>query len=54
MFAKVTPPADLQPAIDDLSPEALEFLKAETKGREILPLDLARAKDFERGELVNG
>lgn len=47
----VTPPQDLQPAIDALSEMGKAWLKKRTKGRAVTPLDLAQAGDFERGEL---
>ena len=51
MAGTVTPPDDLQPAIDALGELGYAWLKKETKGRSITPQDLARAADFERGEL---
>ena len=51
MAGTVTPPDDLQPAIDALTEIGRAWLNKETKGREIMPRDLARAADFERGEL---
>ncbi len=47
----VTPPDDLQPAIDALTELGRAWLMKHTKGRQITPRDLARAADFERGEL---
>ena len=54
MSGTVTPPEDLQPAIDALTPKGLAWLKERTKGREVLPADIAKAFDFERGELKDG
>lgn len=51
MNGTVTPPSDLQPAINALSDIGRAWLKKETKGRQVMPRDLARAADFERGEL---
>ena len=51
---KVTPPDDLQPAVDALGELGKAWLNKQTKGREITPYDLAKAADFERGELKNG
>ena len=49
---KVTPPDDLQPAIDALGPIGLAYLiSMTTHGREVTPLILAKAADYERGEL---
>ena len=47
----VTPPKDLQPAIDALGPMGSAYLKALAAGGKITPLLLAQAADFERGEL---
>ena len=47
---KVTPPADLQPAIDALGPKGKSYLKGLSQGT-IEPWMLAQAADFERNEL---
>jgi hypothetical protein len=52
MYGKVTPPKDLGPAIEALTDKGREFLQKETKGRKITPPDIARAADYERGELI--
>ena len=49
--ARVTPPADLQPAIDALTDKGKEFLKELAGDGKITPDMLAKAADFERGEL---
>lgn len=51
MAGTVTPPDDLQPAIDGLNDIGRAWLKKETKGRKIEPRDVSRAADFMRGEL---
>lgn len=50
----VTPPDDLQPAIDALSDTGRAWLNRRCKGRDIQPRDVALAADFERGELNHG
>ena len=47
----VTPPDDLQPAIDALGPKGKSYLKGLTGDKEITPTMLAKAADFERNEL---
>lgn len=54
MSGTVTPPDDLQPAIDALSDIGRAWLYKQTLGRDILPRDLAKAADYERGDLKNG
>jgi len=49
---KVTPPDDLQPAIDALGKVGRAYLTALAAGGKITPLLLAQAADFERGELI--
>lgn len=51
MRGRVTPPDDLQPAIDALTEKGWGWLMKRCKGREITPDDLALAGDYERGEL---
>ena len=51
MAGIVTPPDDLQPAIDALSEMGAAWLMKQTKGRDITPRDVSLAGDFERGEL---
>lgn len=51
MSGVVTPPDDLQPAIDALTEIGRAWLMKRTEGRSITPKDLALAGDFERGEL---
>lgn len=53
MSGKVTPPDDLQPAIDALTNKGKMWLDAYTQGRDITPRDLALAGDFEREELTH-
>ena len=47
---KVTPPADLGPAIAELSEAARERMYASLAGREPTSRDVAQAADWERGE----
>ena len=47
----VTPPDDLQPEINALSEIGRAWLKKKCKGRAVRPADIAKAADFERGEL---
>ena len=42
----VTPPNDLQPAIDDLPDVGKLWLAKRCNGRAVLPQDIARAADF--------
>ena len=51
MSGTVTPPDDLQPAIDALSEMGRAWLKKQSKGRAVTPADIAHAADYERGEL---
>lgn len=51
MGGTVTPPQDLQPAINALSPMGRSYLAQITEGREITPSDIAKASDYERGYL---
>ena len=51
MSGTVTPPDDLQPAIDALSDIGRAWLKKQTKGRDVKPADIAHAADYERGDL---
>lgn len=46
-----TPPDDLQPAIDALSKAGRDYLVQQCIGREVTHHDIAKAADFERGEL---
>lgn len=46
----VTPPKDLQPAIDALGPRGRSYLKGLAQGDKITPKMLAKAADFERGD----
>jgi len=46
----VTPPKDLQPAIDALGKTGQAYLKALAAGGKITPWMLAQAADYERGE----
>ena len=48
---KVTPPDDLQPAIDALTSKGRSYLKGLAQNDPITPQMLAKAADFERGEL---
>jgi hypothetical protein len=48
---KVEPPKDLQPAIDALSETGRNYLKALAAGENIHPWMIAKAADYERGEL---
>ena len=51
MSGRVVPPDDLQPAIDALTELGAAWLRKQTNGRDVTPTDVARAADFERGEL---
>jgi len=50
LVGKVTPPKDLQPAIDALGPKGKSYLRGLSQCEKITPLMLAKAADFERGE----
>ena len=50
---KVTPPKDLQPAIDALGSRGRSYLRGLSQGQTITPLMLAKAADFERGESLS-
>ena len=47
----VTPPDDFQPAIDALTDKGREWLYERTEGRDVTPEDLAKAADYERGDI---
>ena len=49
MAGTVTPPDDLQPAIDALGEKGREYLTL--LERPITPSDIAKAADYERGDL---
>ncbi len=51
MYGRVTPPDDLGPAIAALGEIGKAWLARECAGREIEPADIARAADYERGDL---
>lgn len=44
----VTPPKDLQPAIDALSEKGKAYLTALSGGQKVLPWMIAKAADWER------
>lgn len=48
---RVTPPTDLQPAIDALTDIGRAWLKKHLAGRKPNPEAIAKAADYERGEL---
>lgn len=50
MRGTYTPPDDLQPAIDRLTPAGKNYLDWLTQGREVTSEDIAAAADYERGE----
>ena len=51
IMGTVTPPKDLQPAIDALGQRGRSYLKGLAQTDKITPKMLAQAADFERGEV---
>jgi len=55
MHGIVTPPEDLQPAIEALGPIGIKYLEDHVPiGCKVTPQLLAKAADSDRGELTNG
>jgi len=48
LVGKVTPPKDLQPAIDALGPKGKSYLRGLSQGQKITPFMLAKAADHGR------
>jgi len=51
IYGTVKPPESLEPAIDSLSGKGRAWLVSHCEGRRITPSDVAKAADYERGEL---